>query len=111
METQVSPTPGEGASKKAYDWGPKLDETDVKLLERLVEGVCRYRMEVPTIFMLESLMPLALIGSQAMHFMSPMIGIFIGPGDYDRLAHLVERRDVIERMMCRLEWAIDDERG
>lgn len=98
-------------AEAGYAWGKGLKEADVALLERLVTAIRRYRMEVPAIFMMESLLPLALVGSQAMHFFAPVAGIFVGHDDYDRLARLVERRDVIERMMCRLEAHIDAEKG
>lgn len=92
-------------------WGLGLTPEDEALLNRIVSGISRYRMEVPAIFTLESLLPLALVGSQAMHFLSPVVTAFVSPNGYDRLARLMERRDVIERVMCRLEQALNSEKG
>ena len=90
-------------------WGKGHSTEDIALLEKIITGVLRYRMAVPAIFMLETLLPLAVVGSQAMHFLSPVVGGLVGPSDYDRLAKLLERRDVIERMMRNLERALDQE--
>lgn len=93
----------ERAPAPASTWGRGVTEEDAALLARVHEGICRYRMEVPAIFMMESLLPVAVLGSQAMHFLAPVVSAFVNPTDYGRLARLLERRDVIEKMMCRLE--------
>ena len=67
-------------------------------------------MAVPSTFMLEAFSPLALVGSQAIHFLTPVFGMFVNPTEFKRLADLVERRDILEQMICRLEKALDEGR-
>ena len=81
----------------------KLDEADRALLDQVVETLKRYHMVVPGIFMLEAFQPLALVGSSAMVFLAPVVSTFIAPGDYDRVARLLGRRDVLEWLVRRLE--------
>ena len=84
-----------------------LDPEDKALVERILTSVMRYRMGVPAIFMLEAFSPMAVVGSQAMHFLSPVVGTFGMTGDYDRLAKLLEKRDLLEAVIREIEGRVE----
>lgn len=91
------------APKSLETLGPE----DKALVERILTQVMRYRMGVPAIFMLEAFSPMAVVGSQAMHFLSPVVGTFGMSGDYDRLAKLLEKRDLLEAVIREIEGRIE----
>ncbi len=84
-----------------------LEPEDKALVERILTSVMRYRMGVPAIFMLEAFSPMAVVGSQAMHFLSPVVGTFGMTGDYDRLAKLLEKRDLLEAVIREIEGRVE----
>lgn len=89
-----------------FNWGVS-DPEDVALLEKIHAGIVRYGMEVPAIFMLESLLPMALLGSQAMLFLAPVLSVVVPIHGYERAARLLERREIIERLIVSIEWSLD----
>jgi hypothetical protein len=82
--------------------GPR-DPRDRELLESLARKVVERRMEVPALLTLESVKPLSLLGSQALHFFEPLVtSLFPWPG-YRRFAELVEDRASLEWLAQRIE--------
>jgi phenylacetate-coenzyme A ligase PaaK-like adenylate-forming protein len=67
-------------------------------------------MTVPAILMLESVKPLAFIGSQALYFFEPMVRALFTIPEYERFAALMERRDNVEALLVRIETKDEAER-
>ena len=82
---------------------PPLPPEDEALLDRLATRVVELHMEVPAILALESAKPVNVIASQALIFFEPMIQSLFGFTDYRRFTALVERRDVMESLIRRIE--------
>lgn len=78
------------------------------LLDRIAREVLRRRLEVPAIFLLEGTKPLAFVGSQLMHFFSPVVGAFTGRPGWDAMARLLEKRGAAEALIRRIEGGLDD---
>jgi len=82
---------------------PPLSAEDEALLERLATRVVELRMEVPAILALETAKPVNVIASQALIFFEPLIQAAFGFAEYRRFTTLIERRDVMESMIRRIE--------
>lgn len=90
------------------DRGPRtgdLSAEDEALLDRIAAAVARWGMTVPAVFLLESSKPLSFVGSQFLHFLSPIAHSVLDARELDRLAVLLERRDTVERLIVRIERA------
>ena len=68
-------------------------------------------MEVPAILALETSKPMTVIASQALVFFEPMIQTIFGFSDYRRFTTLVERRDVMETLIRRIETQAEQARA
>ena len=64
-------------------------------------------MEVPAILALETSKPMTVIASQALIFFEPMIQSLFRFTDYRRFTALIERRDVMESLIRRIEAAAE----
>ncbi len=84
-----------------------LTPEDEALLDRIATEVVRRRLEVPAIFLLETFKPLEFVGSQLLYFFQPLVGVFYGGPGYGRVAHLLERKEALERLARRIEDAVD----
>jgi len=60
-------------------------------------------MAVPAIMFLESVKPLNFIGSQTMVFFEPIIQTVFNFKDYDTFRRALEKREMIEIMLLRIE--------
>ena len=80
-----------------------LAAEDQVLLDRLATRVVELHMEVPAILALETSRPMTVIASQALIFLEPMIQALFRFTDYRRFTTLIERRDVIESLIQRIE--------
>jgi len=76
-----------------------------QLLDEVVGIVTRYGMTVPAVFFAEMNKPLSFIGSQALHFFTPMIGAFVDESRVTEYALLFEDRENVERLLQKLETA------
>ncbi|HET9887386.1 MAG TPA: hypothetical protein VFR10_07730 [bacterium] len=107
----VPPTP-EGSAEVARPTpagSAGRSEEDERLLDRIAQGVVRWEMTVPAIFLLESSKPLNFVGSQFLHFLSPIIHTLVDAKELDRFAVMLEKRDTVEELIVRIERA-DQER-
>jgi hypothetical protein len=84
-----------------------LDDSDTELIRKLADFVVRRNMSVPAIMFLESVRPLNFVGSQAMVFFKPIISRFFTKVDYDKLATMLEKREVIDRLIKEIEQRAD----
>src|SRR5713226_1494824 len=83
--------------------GQPLSPEDVTLLERVAATVVERGMATPAILFLESVGPMNFLGSQALHFFTPIIEVVFPPRDVERVALLLERRDTLSRLGAMIE--------
>lgn len=83
-------------------------EEELILIKRLARAITTRRMGTPAVLFLESLQPLSYIGSQVMAFFRPFMTFLFSPEEYDRLAHLLERRSSIEALIEEIKKAEED---
>jgi hypothetical protein len=79
-----------------------------QLLDDVVEIVKRYGLITPAIFFGEMNKPLSFIGSQALHFFTPMIGAFVDENRVTEYATLLEDRANLELLLQKLEKAAQE---
>ncbi len=96
---------GEAAARTAGRDDRGLSPEDEELLDRIAAGTTRRGMALPAIFLLESSKPLSFVGSQFLHFLSPIVHTVLEARDLDRLAVLLERRQTVEELIVRIERA------
>ena len=93
---------------------PQLRPEDIELFERLAGWIVERRLSTAAIVGLDGFRPLSYIGSQAMHALSPFSGLVVEPlklfmraplkpTDFDQLAHLLEHRPNLERLVRIIE--------
>ena len=76
---------------------------DVALLERVGQAIVTRGMAAPATLFLESMGPMNFLGSQALHFLSPIIEFALSGTELTQIAHLLERRDCIYRLITLIE--------
>jgi hypothetical protein len=77
------------------------EERRDQLIEVIAQKICQYGMITPAVFFLEMNKPLSYIGSQAMHFFSPLVSVVFT--SFDEFAYFFEDRQNLERLIVRLE--------
>ena len=77
-------------------------EDDV-LLERVADAVVKRGMAAPAAVFLESLGPMNFLGSQALHFMAPILECAFSAKEVTRVARLLERRDTLARLLSLID--------
>lgn len=83
--------------------GKPLSAEDMALLERVAAAVVEREMAVPAVVFLESIGPMNFLGSQALHFFTPILEVVFPQRDVERVALLLERRDTLSRLMVLIE--------
>ncbi|ODS32858.1 MAG: hypothetical protein SCARUB_02017 [Candidatus Scalindua rubra] len=83
--------------------GVKLADNDIDLIRKLADYVVRRNMSVPAIMFLESVRPLNFISSQAMIFFKPILTNFFSRDEYDKLAIILEKREVVDLLINEIE--------
>jgi len=76
---------------------------DVQLLERIAEEIVNRRMTAPATLFLESMGPMNFLGSQALHFIAPIIACVCNAQEIEQVARLLERRDTVTRLIAIIE--------
>lgn len=80
-----------------------LSIEDVQLLERIAETVVKRGMAAPATMFLESMGPMNFLGSQALHFLTPIIECVCNAKEVEQVARLLERRDTVTRLIAIIE--------
>src|SRR5512144_2527653 len=62
---------------------------DVQLLERIAEAVVKRGMAAPATMFLESMGPMNFLGSQALHFFTPIIEFAFNAKEVEQVARLL----------------------
>ncbi len=76
---------------------------DMRLLERIAEVVVKRGMAAPATRFLESVGPMNFLGSQALHFITPIIDCAFNVKEVEQVARLLERRDTVSRLIAVIE--------
>ena len=76
---------------------------DLALLERIADTVVKREMAAPATVFLESLGPMNFLGSQVLHFFTPIIELVFEAQEVSQVARLLERRDTIARLIAVIE--------
>ena len=76
---------------------------DVQLLDRIAEVVVKRGMAAPATMFLESIGPMNFLGSQALHFITPIIDCAFNVKEVEQIARLLERRDTVTRLIAIIE--------
>jgi len=77
-------------------------------VDRLARFVVRFGLTVPALLAIEGMRPLGFVGSQFMHLLTPSIGVFLTPDQWNAIAALLEKRRGVDVILERIE-AIDAE--
>ncbi len=83
--------------------GVLLSPEDMALIEGIATAVVERGMATPAMVFLESVGPMNFLGSQAMHFLTPLLEVVFPPRDIERVALLLERRDTLLRLTALIE--------
>ncbi len=78
---------------------------DLALLQRIADAVVQRGMAAPAVVFLESLGPMSFLGSQALHFFSPIIELAFNAQEVSQVAVLLERRDTTVHLIALIEAA------
>ncbi len=76
---------------------------DVQLLERIADVIVNRRMAAPATMFLESMGPMNFLGSQALHFLTPILDCAFNTKEVEQVARLLERRDTVTRLIAIIE--------
>lgn len=76
---------------------------DVALLERVGQAIVTRGMAAPATLFLESMGPMNFLGSQALHFLTPIIECALSGTELAQIALLLERRDSIARLVALID--------
>jgi hypothetical protein len=83
--------------------GEPLTAEEQALLEKVAAVVVNRRMAGPAVLFLESAGPMNFLGSQALHFLSPILDLACDAREIERAACLLERRDAVPRLIELIE--------
>jgi len=76
---------------------------DVQLMERMADAIVKRGMAAPATVFLESMGPMSFLGSQALHFFTPIIDFVFNAREVEQVARLLERRESATRLIALIE--------
>ncbi len=80
-----------------------LSPEDEALLMKMATVVVNRGMAEPTVLFLETLGPMNFLGSQALHFLTPILNLACETRELEQAARLLERRDALPRLIVLIE--------
>ena len=80
-----------------------LTPADLALLEGAADVIVKRGMATPAVLFLESVGPMNFLGSQALHFLMPILHVVFPQRDVERVAVLLERRDTLSKLAVLIE--------
>jgi hypothetical protein len=80
-----------------------LSIDDVELMERVADVIVKRGMAAPATVFLESMGPMNFLGSQALHFFTPIIECAFNVKEVEQVARLLERRESIPQLIAIIE--------
>jgi len=72
-------------------------------MQRVADAIVKRGMAAPAMIFLESMGPMNFLGSQALHFFTPVLDLAFNAGEVEQVARLLERRDTIARLILLIE--------
>ncbi|WP_278468384.1 hypothetical protein [Gimesia maris] len=90
------------AVERPEDFAPTVEQQQIA--DRICREIIRRDMVTLAILTLETCRPLNYIGSQAIHFFTPLLSILVDPKSQKIFADLLEQRASIEWLCQRLEF-------
>ena len=78
-------------------------ELQKKALDSLCRGIIRRGLTTPAIIGVEMGRPLNFIGSQTMHFFTPLIAAFVPTKSWSAVAEFLEHRGAVDWIRNRIE--------
>ncbi|HEU4500823.1 MAG TPA: hypothetical protein VFR82_04160 [Nitrospira sp.] len=72
-------------------------------MERIADVLVRRGMSAPAMVFLESIGPMSFLGSQALHFLTPIIDCAFNAKEIEQVARLLEHRETISRLIAVIE--------
>ena len=78
-------------------------ETQKKAIDKLCRGIIRRGLTTPAIIGVEMGRPLNYIGSQTMHFFTPLIAAFLPTESWGAMAEFLEHRGSVDWIRNRIE--------
>lgn len=88
-----------------------LSVEDAELMERVADVIVKRGMAAPATVFLESMGPMNFLGSQALHFFTPIIECGFNVKEVEQVARLLERRDAIPRLIATIEFKSSSKRA
>lgn len=82
-------------------------QADARLLHRVARELVSRRLTTPAILFLESVKPMNYVGSQFLHFLDPIVRVFLTIPEYGHFADLLEKRETLEQLIEHIEAAQD----
>jgi hypothetical protein len=79
------------------------NETQKNALDKLCRGIIRRGLTTPAIIGVEMGRPLNFVGSQTMHFFTPLIAAFVPTEHWTAVAEFLEHRGSIDWIRNRIE--------
>ena len=76
---------------------------DGQLLERMADIIVKRGMAAPAAVFLESIGPMNFLGSQALHFLNPILEFAFHGKEVEQVARLLEQRDTVSRLIALIE--------
>jgi hypothetical protein len=97
--------------KKGWKHAFHIDDSDSispteqqkKVIDKLCRGIIRRGLTTPAIIGVEMGRPLNFIGSQTMHFFTPLITAFVPTESWKAMAEFLEHRGSIDWIRNRIE--------
>lgn len=80
-----------------------LNSEDVEFLDRIADALVKRGMGAPAAMFLESMGPMNFLGSQALHALTPIIECAFDGKELERVARLLERREIMARLVTLIE--------
>jgi hypothetical protein len=78
-------------------------ETQKKAIDKLCRGIIRRGLTTPAIIGVEMGRPLNYIGSQTMHYFTPLISAFLPTESWGAMAEFLEHRGSVDWIRNRIE--------
>ena len=79
------------------------NETQKKALDKLCRGIIRRGLTTPALIGVEMGRPLNFVGSQTMHFFTPLISAFVPTSSWNAVAEFLEHRGSVDWIRNRIE--------
>jgi hypothetical protein len=79
------------------------NETQKKALDKLCKGIIRRGLTTPALIGVEMGRPLNFVGSQTMHFFTPLIAAFVPTDNWKAVAEFLEHRGSVDWIRNRIE--------